>query len=429
MNKWILFLVYFGMFAPAAEATDIIFKSRAATTLNSVTLYTDSTFSKPSNTFFKGGHLFEVLGESIEEHTDDSENQKFKWFRVRSEDGQSGWIYGDGLAVIVPDDKVKTVLQPFHKKKYHFDNGFDQATLWVATIEGRDNFHEQDYLNPGYEEVYIVITNDRGRSVHINVGGNNARGAYELHHAELFDATGDRIPEILVQTSSLPVGSNVENRNLEVYSFQAGTLSKVFEERMTLNYGDDLPSPSLFKHIEIAPQSIRIAYVDYPICSDAKVNIGKKLKGKKTERCMEYVTYTYLWNERKSRYETLYEANHSFVKGGIRYSGIYLQEKASIASKRIKLIDRSNQLYILKHYEKFIRKGKSTQVVPYLYVRLQSGEEGYVLADKVGFIDLEHAELLTDYYSKPPINRADWKSNTNFLSITNQVDPSASRDR
>jgi len=135
MNKWILFLACFGMFAPATQATDIIFKSRAATTLNSGTLYTDSTFSKPSSTYFKGGHLFEILGETTEEHTDDSENQKFKWFRVRSEDGQSGWIYGDGLAVIVPDDKVKGNLKDFHKKKYHFDNGFDQATLWVASIE------------------------------------------------------------------------------------------------------------------------------------------------------------------------------------------------------------------------------------------------------------------------------------------------------
>lgn len=425
MNRLIALLGFLWMFAPASNATDIIFQSKSATTLNAVTLYRDSSFTTSAKIYYKGGHLFEVLGTTVLEHTDDSENQKFKWINVKSQDGQVGWIYGDALAVIVPDDQVDPNLKAFHQKELSFDNGFEKATSWIATIEGRDNFHDQDYLNPPYKEQYIVITNERGRSVHINVGGSNARGAYDLRLAELFDATGDQIPEIVVQTSSLPVGSTVENRNLEVYSFQAGTLSKVFEERMTLNYGDDLASPALFKNIEIAPQSIRVAYVNYPTCDEFKLSLKYDAKNNKMERCMEYVTYTYIWDERSSQYKTIYDPSHTPVKGGIRFGGIYLQEKPSVAAKRIKMIQRSDQMQIIKHYEKYIRQGKTTKMVPYFYVRLSSGEYGYVMADKVGFIDLEHADLLADYYSKPPLSKADWKSDLLFLTISNKVDPSA----
>ncbi|MEM8906930.1 MAG: hypothetical protein AAGD05_03710, partial [Bacteroidota bacterium] len=383
-------------------------------------------FTKPSDTFFKGGHLFEILGETVLEHADDAENQKFKWFHVRSSDGQQGWIYGDGLAVIVPDNEVKAKLQHLHKQRQVFNNGFEKAITWIASIKGRDNFHKQDYLNPPYEESYIVITNERGRSVHINVGGTNARGAYDLRQVELFDATGNQVSEVIIQTSSLPVGSTVENRNLEIYAFQGGTLSKVFEERMTLNYADDLPSPALFKHVEVAPKTIRVAYVHYPECKDLKIKLNPKVRSRKEERCLEYVTYTYLWDERNAQYKTLYEANHSPVKGGLRFAGIYLQEKPSVAAKRIKLLQRTDELQILKHYEKFIRQGQTTKMVPYFFVRLKSGEQGYVLADKVGFINLEHGEVLGDYYHQPPINKADWKHATPFLSITPIIDPSAS---
>jgi len=42
---------------------------------------------------------------------------------------------------------------------------------------------------------------------------------------------------------------------------------------------------------------------------------------------------------------------------------------------------------------------------------------------------LEHGDLLADYYSKPPVNKADWKSKLNFLTISKRVDPSASRNK
>ena len=67
-------------------------------------------------------------------------------------------------------------------------------------------------------------------------------------------------------TKSQTVGSPIENRHLQIFSFQAGLLNTVFEERLTLTYGDDQPSPALYKHIDIELPYIRVAYVDYVKC-------------------------------------------------------------------------------------------------------------------------------------------------------------------
>ena len=408
------------------KATDIIFKSKSATTLNPVTLYADSTFTKPSKLQFKSGYLFEILGETVEEHDDDAQNQKFKWYKVRSQEGQSGWIFGDALATIIPDEEVPENLKAFHKKNFNFNNGFENAITWIASIQGRDNFHKHnDYLNPPYNEKYLVITNDRGRSVHINIGGINARGSYELKEAKLHDTTGDNIHEFLIQTSSYGQGSTLENRNFEIYSFQAGTLSKIFEERMTLNYSDDVPSPALFKHLEIGDKSIRIAYVDYLSCSQSSLPFEKKLIHEKMERCMEYVTYTHLWNERTRQYKLLYHESRTSIKAKAKVSGVQLLDKPSVAANRIKLLKPTDRLEVLKHFETFIRPHKVTKNISYLYVRLSSGEYGYVQANKISFVDLEHGNLLLDYYQKLPINKGDWKSNADFLNILSKADDSA----
>lgn len=425
MIRLFTLLILLGMLVSPAKATDIIFNSKSATTLNPVTLYTDSTFSKPSKLHFKSGYLFEILGETKEEHEDDAQNQKFKWYKVKSQDGQSGWIFGDALATILPDSEVTATLKGFHKKNYVFNNGFENAVTWVATIEGRDNFHKKNYLNPPYKEMYLVITNDRGRSVHINIGGVNARGKFDLKQAKLHDTTGDHIPEFLVQTNSYGVGSEVENRNFEIYSFQAGTLSKIFEERMTLNYSDDVPSPALFKHIEVSEKSVRIAYVDYLDCSNSNLPFEKDIIHKKLERCMEYVTYTYLWDERLSQYKKLYDESRTSVKGGVRFSA-QLRSKPSLkAGKQIKFVQITDRLDVIKHYEVLVPKGNRKENISYLYVRLESGEYGYISANKMGFVDLEHSDLLVDYYRNPPVNKGNWRSNKPFLTILSKGDDSA----
>jgi len=125
MNFRFLWIFVFVVFAFSSKASDLVFKSRVATALNSVTLYPDSSYFEHSDIRFSEGDLFEVLGETTLLHLDDAQNQKFKWYKVRSLSGQEGWIFGDGIGVMMTNENIDSKLQSFHKKKISLNNGFE----------------------------------------------------------------------------------------------------------------------------------------------------------------------------------------------------------------------------------------------------------------------------------------------------------------
>jgi len=426
MRPIFLFLFSF-LLSVSGKASDVIMSNKAGTTLNPVQLFKDSTYEHPTGQSFLAGHLFEVIGETVNEYEDDSQNQKFKWYQVKTPTGQTGWIYGDALAVMVKASAVPLQLKPFHKQKFSFNSGFENATVWVAMIEGRDNFHKQDYLNPPYSEKYLVITNANNRSVHINIGGVNARGKYELEAAQLADATGDGISDFIIQMNSFPVNKKVANRNLIIHSFQAGSLKKIFEERINLTYGDDVPSPALFKHVEIGVQTIRVAYPDYVNCKNYQLPYNTKLINPKLERCLEYVTYTLQWNERLDQFKPLYEPSRTPIIGKVKYQGISLLENPTITGRHLDPIGVNAELKIIKHYERRVRLGQRDQMITHLLVQLPNGKQGYVLADRIQFSQTEHASLLGQYYAHPPLEKNNWRVNQTFVIIRSLADTSMSR--
>ncbi|MEM6965095.1 MAG: hypothetical protein AAF573_10030, partial [Bacteroidota bacterium] len=146
----LLWFLIFSLLTVTGWASDLVFKSRVGTALNGVTMYPDSSYFDQPTQRFSEGSLFEVVGETQLEHLDDAQNQKFKWFKVKSQTGKMGWIYGDGLAVMMPSDKINATLKTFHQQKISLDNGFEKSVLWLAFIEGRDNLHDNDFLNPTY---------------------------------------------------------------------------------------------------------------------------------------------------------------------------------------------------------------------------------------------------------------------------------------
>ena len=133
MNIKILWFLIIVLNTFSSKASELIFKSRVATALNTVTLYTDSSYFKHSDIRFSEGELFEVLGETTLHHLDDAQNQKFKWFKIRSFSGQEGWIFGDGIAVIMESSDVNTKLKPFFKKRISLNNGFEKSVSWIAS--------------------------------------------------------------------------------------------------------------------------------------------------------------------------------------------------------------------------------------------------------------------------------------------------------
>jgi hypothetical protein len=131
MNRFISIFIFFNFCSSqliADTAAQIILTKRAAVTVSPVRLYADSSYSKQTETTFTEGELLEVLGESGREHLDNTQNQTFKWYKVRTTSGAIGWIFGDNLAVVLPEYLVDAPLRPFFKKSARFDNGFEKAT-------------------------------------------------------------------------------------------------------------------------------------------------------------------------------------------------------------------------------------------------------------------------------------------------------------
>ena len=390
---------------------------RPATALNKVILYSDSSFFVHSNTFYEEGTLFEVIGETAYEYEDDAQNQKFKWYQVNAADGKIGWIYGDGLAVIIPKSETPPLLKPYYLETLDFSGDLGKATVWVASIEGKDNFHKEDYLNPLYKEFYLVITSQLGKSIPIQYAGMSAMGSDELGHFAVRDITGDNIPEIILLKNSFTTGSNLENRNLEIYSFQAGSVVKVFEERMSLAYEQKTPSPALFKFIELDKKSIRVAYVDYLNCDQYSLALPTDIQEKVSEKCLEYVTYSYNWNEQSKKYLPIYEESRTYVEGFLKEEKGYLRAEPSFLSEVVAKLTHKAPLKIIKHHEKVIFKAGKKSIVPYLYVQAANGKCGYIHANNIEFQNIEHAFILNRYYENPPPLKADWKSDSNFFSL------------
>lgn len=391
--------------------------SRPGTALNKVILYPDSSFFAHSNIFYEEGTLFEVLKETRFEHEDEAQNQKFKWYQVKAPDDKIGWIYGDGLAVVVPTADILPALSNFHLRKFNFSEELIETTIWIAGIEGKDNFHEDDYLNPLYKEYYLVLTSRLGKSYHIQFAGESAMGQSKLQEFILQDLTADNIPELVFLKSNFDNGNNSENRVLEIYAFQAGSITKVFEEQMDLMYAHKVPSPALFKFIEIDEKTIRVAYVDYLACADYSLMLTPKELDKANEKCLEYVTYSFVWQEATQTYQSLYEESRTAVEGKLIPEKGFLRSAPTYLSEVVEKLDPATTVKVVQHFEKIITQRGEKKVIPYLYVQSPTGNYGYIHAKDLQLQVGEHAAILNRFYKNPPLNKQDWTIDTNFLTI------------
>jgi len=391
--------------------------SRPGTALNKVILYPDSSFFAHSNIFYEEGTLFEVLQETRFEHEDEAQNQKFKWYQVKAPDDKIGWVYGDGLAVILPSSDIPPNFSDFHLRKFNFSADLAATTIWIAGIEGKDNFHEDDYLNPLYKEYYLVLTSRLGKSYHIQFAGESAMGQSELRAFVLQDLTADNVPELLLLKSNFDNAHRSENRVVEIYAFQAGSITKVFEEQMELMYASQTPSPALFKFIEIDERTIRVAYVDYLACANYSMMLTPKILNQANEKCLEYVTYSFVWQASTQTYQSLYEESRTVIEGQLIPEKGFLRAEPTYLSEVIEKLAPDAILKIVQHYEKIITQRGKKKVVPYLYVQSPDGNYGYIHAKDVQLQVGEHATVLNSFYKNPPLNKQDWTLDTNFLTI------------
>ena len=392
---------------PTPVAKPVELPENAAVTLGNVALFPDTSLSTATTEMVKEGELLTVLGTSAFEHLDKDQNQKFRWFFVKTLDGRTGWLFGDGIAVLMSDDRVPEDFRRFSKKNVPFSAGFEQSIVWFASVDGRDNLHAQDYLNPLYDEKYVVVTNQRGRSVVLRTGGASATGRTDLLLLNLVDITGDNIAEFVVETASFAPGNPLEDRELSIFSLQTGAITKIFEERLTLSTDENTPSPALFKSIELEAKSIRIEYVDFVKPENYRLHQPLDRQGGTFEQALEFATSTLEWNAKSNRFEPLYEETRLAPSGTVS-SPVRLKTRPDATATVSLLVQPGDKLLIIKELEKFTTSGGEKKMQPWLYVKSPTGALGYLDARLVMWQKTRHAPVLESYFKTAPLVRTDW---------------------
>jgi hypothetical protein len=412
-NRWILLLLFFVKIGAAQRPTaqnapkTFDLPENAGVALSTRSLFPDTLLSSITTEMVKEGDFLTILGQSALEHLDKDQNQKFHWFEVKTLDGRTGWMFGDGIAVLATEERIPVDFKRFSKKTASFSAGFESSIVWFASVEGRDNLYPQDYMNPLYDEQYLVITNPRGRSVVLRVSGASASGRTDLLLLNLMDLTGDNVPEIIVENASFSPTNPLEDRELNIFSLQTGTISKIFEERLTLSTDENTPSPALFKSIELESKSLRIEYIDF--VEPEKYTLHQPLDRQVgvTENALELVTWTLEWNPKNNRFESLYDESRLAPKGMVS-SAIRLKTRPDLYATSGLMIQPTDKLLIIKELEQFFVENGQKKMRPWLYVKSPNGALGYVEARLIKWQNTRHAPVLEAYFQNPPLVRTDW---------------------
>ncbi len=378
-------------------------------------LHSDTAHHTQTNIVFKDGTLFEVVGVSQTLHFDKDENQKFKWYQVKTNTDQIGWIFGDALAIVTPKNQLDSLSAKYVFQENTFSSGFGKAILWFATVEGIELKGNQYLNNPLYVEQYLIMTNELGKSLSLYLSGRGVEGEQQLKSLVFQDINGDEIQEIIVEKNAFNEGSLVDNRSVEAYTFTSAGLSKIFDESLSLKVGNDLPSPALYKIVELDNQLIRVSYIDF---LDSKDDL--KIANFDNAFRLEYVTYTYGWDAAIAQFKPLYTESRLPLVGYAK-SNYFLYKMPSDASAKITRLTPKAELNVLQSLNETIEKNGESHLKSWLLVEDKSGKKGYLPAYQVYFGDAEHATVLHDYFNNPPSNLAEWKSEEQFLFINSQV--------
>ena len=140
---------------------------------------------------------------------------------------------------------------------------------------------------------------------------------------------------------------------------------------------------------------------------------------------MEFVTYTYQWDERRKQYLPLYEESRSCPTATVSFNGLYLREKPSRGARRVGAVQQKETVKVIRHHEKYVLIGGQKKMIPYLYVQNKAGKTGYIEAEYLEFIYSEHAELLASFYKNPPLVKKEWSTEKKFTRIKTESQTSA----
>lgn len=390
-------------FSVQASVFDKIRTQQVGICLGVTSLHSDTALHTQTQIILKDGELVEILSSSKELHYDKDENQKFRWYKVKTEQGKEGWLFGDALAIATPTNKLDKIYSPFFQVKKSFNAGFTDAMIWFATIEGIE-LRGNQYLNdPYYIEQYLVVTNNFGKSSSLYLSGKGVEGVQQLKSIFIKDINGDDSPDFILEKSAFNEGSLSENRNVEIYQMSIRGFQKIFDEVTSLKLDKEQPSPAINKIVELDNQLIRVSYVDFKVCENSD-----DIQALIQRFCPIYVTYTFVWDASIGQFKPLYTESRVALN-------VYAKSAYNLISKIhgkgvLAHLQADELLTVTDIYH---LDGNNPEI--WLQVETQNNIKGFLPAFQVYLGDIEHSEILHEYFNNPPSDFYDWKWEEPFL--------------
>ena len=399
MNKKHYFLIYFfALISFGIKATnpiELIKNFKVGIALDNIDVFSDSTIVSKFKFTISRNTVLKILQESRNEHDEFGQNQVYKWYRIKTDKNVLGWVFGDNFAVLLPKYQVKAVAQPLYRDIRHFGHKNGQSILWQAKIQGHDTGNNTRTM---YRETYLVLSNEHGNSDIILIESKSNEGQKQLNNIQLLDLTKDGIPEIIIETSSVPNYSNLSNRFLEIYNFETASFKMIFTERMDLKYFSKEKSPSIAKFINISSNMIRIEYIDFynKNIPEYKPNI---IINPSTELGLQYIVKTYTWESHKKQFRELYKP--VFVAPtAVCNTTTTLLSTTKFNGRLVKTIPYKTPFQVLKiHRKKILKMNRKTEET-YFEILLADGTRGYVNERNVVFRTGQHQDMLNAFYKK-----------------------------
>ena len=371
----------------SANAFESANMEKMAVSISKFILFPDSTFYKQSNIAIVEGETFELIDETKLYHEDDSQTQKYKWYKVKLRSGKVGWAFGNNIAIF---DKTNTdkLVDPARKAKLSYS--YYNSTVWAASSLGYDAVSS---AQTPFLEKYLVFTNAAKTSRFVQIGRERVEGKSWVDNIQLVDLNNDSYEEIVVQLESKGAMSETVNQYLEIFTMKHDMMKNIFSEKINLGRASQNVAPINRKFLEIEDGSIRVAYIDYFDCSDSYGG-----------SCMEYVTYSYVWNKSTDKFESLYEPSRTQPVLRPISDNLDLFPGPGL-NQTIAKIDTRETLKVIAQNEKYLKYGGGVvKKKIYFLVETFDGKRGYIESKDVKFVENDYSKSLNSYYHQPAVN-------------------------
>ncbi|NJN35105.1 MAG: hypothetical protein HC817_13465 [Saprospiraceae bacterium] len=106
----------------------------------------------------------------------------------------------------------------------------------------------------------------------------------------------------------------------------------------------------VFKKIEIDRETIRIAYIDFLPCQKYSLGTPTDSKNGQSERCLEYVTRSLMWDKNSKTIRPIYAESRTPVFATVEQD-VTLKATPSVSGTLLRVINPSDKLQIIKHFD------------------------------------------------------------------------------